>query len=172
MNNLEFYLDFNNYVYCYDKDVEFFVVFIKKDKKWINSDISFMRFCHDYDYKEISLEQALTLCDNILPDDKYYEYLEMLERNGGIIKQRDITVFREGSIKHKDIVICLYIDGIKYKHVKDNETISFKLDFKDHLISCKTEPTSDIKTYELHVPYGGDRYSFTLQFNDNELLLI
>lgn len=172
MKDLEYYLDLNNCVFCYDKDVEFFVLFIKKEKKWIKSNISFTQFCHDYEFKEISFKQALTLCDNILPDDAYYEYLEMLERNGGIVKQRDIKIFRESNEKSKDIAICLYVDGVKYKYIEDNKTISFKLNFKDHIISCRIAPTHNIKTYELHVPYGVDAYSFTLQFKNDEFILI
>lgn len=173
MNELEYYLDIKNgYVCCYDRDVEFFVFYSKKDQKWMKSNITFLQFCHDYDYREISFDEALILCDDVLPDDTYYEYLEMLATNGGIIKQRIISVVRERDANNTGITVDLYADGVKCRSLEDSQTVTFKLDFKDHVISCKTVPDLGLKTYELHVPYGAECYTFSLQFQNDELLLI
>lgn len=172
MNHLEFYLDLKNDFLClYDPDVEFFGIYYKNKNAWTRSKISFSQFFHDYDSKEISYEDAMLYCDNNFPNELYYGYLEMLFENGGIIKQREISIVRKSNTEYKNEKVYLYIDGVKYQSIDDNEKVSFMLDFKDHLITCKTD-ISNIKIYELHIPYGIDDYCLTMLFQNNELLII
>ena len=171
MKELEYFLDQNNYLYCYDNDVEFFAVFLPKENKWVKSKISFTAFSHDYDYKDVTYDEACKICNNIFPDDMYFEYIEMLFTNGGLIKKRHISIFRIHYDQYKDCDIELFIDGKFYNIIKDDQTLDFELDFKSHIISYKAPTINNLKTFILHVPYGIDSYLFTLEFKNNELLL-
>lgn len=172
MCQLEYYLDLkNNFVCCYDSDVEFFAVYSKEENAWVSSRISFSQFSHDYVYKEITFGDAMSLCNDNIPDEKYFEYLETLFKNGGIIKTRKIKIIRESDSDYLNKKVYLYVDGKKYQSIEDNKNVNLVLDFKDHMITVKTDE-SNIKTYDLHIPYGIDDYVLTLTLKNNEAIIV
>ncbi len=82
--NIRFYEDLNNgFLLAYEKSSEFFVRFIPELEKWENCNISFSNFRHDYDFREISKEEAVRKTNGNLPDANFEEYLKLLNRNMG-----------------------------------------------------------------------------------------
>lgn len=172
MYQLKYYLNLkNNFVCCYDPDVEFFVVYSREENVWVSSRISFSQFSHDYVYKQITFEDAMVLCSDNIPNEKYFKYLETLFKNGGIIKRRKIKIIRESNFNYLNKMVYLFVDGKKYQSIEDNKSVNLVLDFKDHMITVKTDE-SNIKTYDLHVPYGIDDYVFTLILQNNEAIIV
>lgn len=84
MENIKYYEDLrNSFILAYEKSTEFFVIFVSKEKGWADCSISFSSFIHDYEFREISKEDAIKKTDGSLPESLYYKYLDMLSNNLG-----------------------------------------------------------------------------------------
>ena len=82
MENLRYYFDVNNnLVLAYEKSTEFFVVFNSTENKWIDCNVSFAQFRHDYEFSEISQEEASSRTNGVLPKLEYKQYLDMIKSN-------------------------------------------------------------------------------------------
>lgn len=82
MKRLEYYFDIDNkIVLAYNHQTEFFAKFVKNSNQWEKCKISFMQFSHDYNYKRITLKDALKLTKHKTPRKMFNEYLEMLNFN-------------------------------------------------------------------------------------------
>lgn len=82
MQNIKYYEDLrNHFLVAYEKHTEFFVMYIPEKKQWNDCLISFLDFQHDYEYKEISKEEATQKTDGNLPESKLKEYLAILRSN-------------------------------------------------------------------------------------------
>lgn len=84
MENIKYYEDLTNYnLLAYERITEFFVKYDFETKKWNDCNISFLVFKHDYEFKEISREEALQKTAGNLPETKLKEYHAILSENGG-----------------------------------------------------------------------------------------
>ena len=84
MENLKYFVDLtNDFLLAYDKKTEFFVRFVPKTGEWESVNVSFLSFMHDYNFKEISTEDASKITNGILPNKIFKQYLEMIKRNSG-----------------------------------------------------------------------------------------
>jgi len=86
MKKLKYYQDLtNNFLLAYEKSVEFFVMYIPQRKEWIDCNISFLQFKHDYYFKEISREDAIQKTDGNLPESMFQQYLDTISENMGCL---------------------------------------------------------------------------------------
>ena len=84
MENLKYYQDLrNNFLLAYEKSTEFFVMYIPETKEWADCNISFSNFKHDYDFKELSGEEALEKTNGSLPESMFQQYLDTINKNSG-----------------------------------------------------------------------------------------
>ena len=82
MEKLRYYLDLDNgFLLAHEKTTEFFVRYIRGTGEWEPLMISFSNFKHDYNFKEISKEEALQKSDGCLPEREFRSYLTIINKN-------------------------------------------------------------------------------------------
>jgi len=82
MNELKYFLDTDNdFLLAYDKNTEFFVRYIPETDKWVDCDISFSQFRHDYCFRSVDREEALHIANGNLPDALLQQYINMIDKN-------------------------------------------------------------------------------------------
>ena len=82
MEKMKYYEDLSHgSVLAYDEETEFFVIYSPKSGEWGDCKFSFLKFKHDYNFREISLEDAVSKTNGLLPEVKYKEYTAVLDRN-------------------------------------------------------------------------------------------
>ena len=85
MENLKYYLDLDNgFLLAHEKTTEFFVRYIREIGEWEPLMISFSNFKHDYNFKEISKEEALQKSDGCLPEAMFQTYSDTIKTNRGL----------------------------------------------------------------------------------------
>ena len=84
MENLKYYEDCeHNILLAYEKETEFFVMYIPAQKEWVDCNLSFSNVKHDRILKEISKEEASEKTNGSLPKLMFEKYLSLLRRNIG-----------------------------------------------------------------------------------------
>ena len=84
MGNLKYYLDLrHNVLLAYEASVEFFVMYLPETNEWTDCRIPFSNFRHDYDFREVSGEEAFGKTNGNLPEALLRQYLDLLNRNTG-----------------------------------------------------------------------------------------
>lgn len=82
MDGLRYYEDLSRGVLlAYEESVEFFVAYIPKTKEWTDCGISFLKFRHDYAFREVCREEALEKTDGNLPEEMLRRYIDMINGN-------------------------------------------------------------------------------------------
>ena len=85
MANLKYYQDLDHgFLLAHEKTTEFFVRFVSDTGEWETVGISFSNFAHDYYFKEISKDEALTITGGCLPEAMFQTYSDMIKRNSGL----------------------------------------------------------------------------------------
>lgn len=83
---MRYYEDISNgFLLAYERSSEFFVRFIPEVGEWEDCNISFSEFIHDYNFREISVDEAMKKSNGRLPDEEHRRYMDMLNRNRGLI---------------------------------------------------------------------------------------
>ncbi len=89
MENLKYYEDYeHNLLLAYEKNTEFFVMYIPPRKEWVDCNLSFSNVKHDYSLREISKEEASDKTNGNLPVLMYEQYIRLLRRNMGTLDNR------------------------------------------------------------------------------------
>ena len=84
MEKIKYYEDYeHNILLAYEKETEFFVMYIPAQKEWVDCNLSFSNVKHDRILKEISKEEASEKTNGSLPKLMYEKYLSLLRRNMG-----------------------------------------------------------------------------------------
>ena len=82
MEKMKYYEDLSHgSVLAYDEETEFFVIYSPKSGEWGDCKFSFLKFKHDYNFREISREDAVSKTNGLLPEVKYKEYTAVLDNN-------------------------------------------------------------------------------------------
>ncbi len=82
MQSIKFYEDLRHHLLlAYERSTEFFVMYVPATKQWQDCNISFSNFQHDYEYKEISREEAIQKTDGVLPEAELKDYLAIIQGN-------------------------------------------------------------------------------------------
>ena len=68
---MKYYLDtINSVLVAYNKVNECFVIYNAVKNEWIEGNITFMQFTHDYDYVNITKEEAMQITGGKLPTEE------------------------------------------------------------------------------------------------------
>ena len=86
MKKIAYFLDTRaGFVLAYEGSCEFFVRFVARTGEWEDMGISFSEFRHDYEFKEISADEAMQKANGRLPESEYKQYCDIIRRNLGDI---------------------------------------------------------------------------------------
>lgn len=78
MENIKYFVDLtNDFLLAYERSTEFFVRFVPKTDEWEDVNVSFSEFRHDYDFKEISTDEALKRTNGSLPTKAFDQYFRI-----------------------------------------------------------------------------------------------
>ena len=82
MEKIKYFEDiYNGFLLAYEESTEFFARYVSKIAEWEACKISFSNFRHDYDFREITEEEAFKKTNGNLPNNAYNRYIEMLYGN-------------------------------------------------------------------------------------------
>ena len=82
MENIKYFEDLSHgSILAYDKSTDFFMIYAPSSGEWKDCNFSFLEFRHDFNFREISPEDAMSKTNGTLPEEKYKEYVAMLSSN-------------------------------------------------------------------------------------------
>lgn len=84
MDKLKYFEDLDHhFLLAYERSTEFFVMFNPKENVWVDCNITFSNFKHDYYYNELSEEEVSERTNGNLPKSELSEYVKLLHNNLG-----------------------------------------------------------------------------------------
>lgn len=76
-------------LFAYGECFEFFERYDRKSKCWRPSEISYSRFLHDFNGREVDEGQARQIAGGDLPQEKYAEYCRMIGAHAACGAEKD-----------------------------------------------------------------------------------